>query len=138
MTVVINTQEELEALIVDGRIVIDDHLHITCNVRVEADIKAWNIKAWNIKAWNIKAWNINAGNINAGNINAGNINAGNINARFIDAGHIDYYAVCFAYKYIVCTSIEGRRENSKHFCLDGEIAFKEEVKKKVILELTQE
>ena len=163
MTIVINTQEELEALIVDGCIAINNNLRITCDVSVEVDIKAWNIKAGNINAgnidardinaWNIKAGNINAGNINAGNIdardinagnidarniNVGNINARDINAEGINAGNIDYYAVCFAYNYIACTSIKGKRYNNKHFCLDGKINFKEEIKKKVTPELTQE
>ena len=164
MTIVINTQEELEALIVDGCIAINNNLRITCDVSVEVDIKAWNIKAGNINAGNIDARDINAGNIdaawdinarnikvgnidardiNAGNIDARNINVGNINARDINAeginaGNIDYYAVCFAYNGIACTSIKGKRYNNKHFCLDGKINFKEEIKKKVTPELTQE
>ena len=42
-----------------------------------------------------------------------------------NAGNIKYYAVCFAYKGITCKSIRGKRENSKHFCLDDEIIIKE-------------
>lgn len=110
------------------------------------DIKAWNINAWNINAWDInvrdinardinaadinardiKAWNIKAWNISATDINAWNINATDINAGDIDAMDISYYAVCFAYKNIECKSIKGRRENSKHFCLDEKITFKKE------------
>ena len=138
MTIVINTQEELEALIVDGCIAINNNLRITCDVSVEVDIKAWNIKAGNINAGNIDARDINARNIDARNINVGNINARDINAEGINAGNIDYYAVCFAYNYIACTSIKGKRYNNKHFCLDGKINFKEEIKKKVTPELTQE
>ena len=66
-------------------------------------------------------WNIDARNINARNINARNINCLNINALNISANHISYYAVCFAYQNIKCKSIKGRRENSKHFVLDGKI-----------------
>ena len=62
-----------------------------------------------------------------GNINAWNINARNIDAWNIDASNIVYYAVCFAYNCINCLSIKGRRENCKHFCLDGEIKIKEDV-----------
>ena len=62
------------------------------------------IDARYIKAWNIKAWNIKAGNIN-------------------------YYAVCFSYQTFECNSVTGRREEGcKHFCLDGDIIIKKEVK----------
>lgn len=106
------------------------------DLSVVADIKACNIDAYNINARNITAGEINARNItacnidagdinaddiSAGNINADDISARNINAWNIDAGEITYFAVCFAYNNIVCTKIEGRRKNAKHFCLDGEI-----------------
>ena len=91
-------------------------------------IKTWNIDAWNIDAWDVDAWIINARDIKAWDIQAGNINAGNIL----------YYAVCFAYYDISCISIVGRRNNSKHFVLGGEIIFKQEEKKSVTLELTDE
>jgi len=46
--------------------------------------------------------------------------------------------VCFAHKSLKCTFIKGRRDNCKHFCLNGEITFKEkdddEVKVKVEVE----
>ena len=77
--------------------------------------------------------------INANNINTRNINAYDINAYDINAWDISYYAVCFAYNNILCTSIKGHRKNAKHFALDGEITFKpKEPKKKVTLELTDE
>jgi len=68
------------------------------------------------------------GDINAWNINAGDINAWDIKAVDIDALDISYYAVCFAYNNISCKTIKGKRENSKHFCLDGKI--EQEAKKK--------
>jgi hypothetical protein len=68
---------------------------------------------------------------------ARNINAYDIKAWDINANDISYYAVCFAYKNIICTSIERRRDNAKHFVLDGEITIKQP-KKKVTLELTNE
>jgi hypothetical protein len=85
------------------------------------DIDAWNINAGNIDAEDINVRNINAEDINARNINAEDINARDINVRNIDAWNIDYWAVCFAYRNIKCKSIKGRRENSRHFVLDGEI-----------------
>ena len=91
---IINTQEELEALIDDnGDIVIDDDLTINCNIKIEANIQAWDIKAADIEARDIKA------------------------------NDISYYAVCFAYKSIICRSIKGRRDKSKHFVLDGTITI---------------
>ena len=68
------------------------------------------------------------GDINAWNINAGDINAWDIKAVDIDALDISYYAVCFAYNNISCKTIKGKRENSKHFCLDGKI--EQEAKKR--------
>ena len=65
--------------------------------------------------------NIAAYNIYADNIDAWNINAANIEALDIKANDISYYAVCFAYKNIECNTIKGRRENSRHFVLDGEL-----------------
>ncbi len=93
------------------------------------DISAENISAENISAENISAWNISAGDISAGdisaeNISAENISAGNISAENISAENIRYYAVCFAYQNIVCLSITGKRDNCRHFCLDGKIELK--------------
>ena len=92
------------------------------------DIDAYNIDAWDIDAGNIDAWDIDAGKIDAWDIDARNINAGDINTYNIDAENIIYYAVCCSYNDIVCESIKGKRENSKHFCLDGKITIKEKVK----------
>ena len=104
------------------------------------DITAYDIKAQDIDAWNIDAGNIDAGNINAVNIKAQDIDALDIKASDINAWDISYHGVCFAYHNISCTSIQGRRKNAKHFALDGEITIKskEQPKKKVTLELTDE
>ena len=111
MTVIIKKQEELEALIRGGNIIINDNLVIECDINIEAHISAIDITARDINAWNIKARNIDAFDIKA---------------MKIDARNIFYYAVCYAYINIKCKSIKGRRKNSKHFCLDGKIVFKEE------------
>ena len=91
-------------------------------------INAKNINALNINALNIYALNIYALNIYAHNIYAQDIKAWDINAWDINAENIEYYAVCFAYKNIVCNSIKGTRENCKHFVLDGTIKIKGENK----------
>ena len=116
-------------------VVFDFDLNVEANIdadNIEAlDINAWNINACNINADNINvnninaidldAWNINANNIKAGDIITGNISACNIEAGNISANNILYGAVCFAYDSIKCKSIKGRRKNSKHFVLDGEL-----------------
>ena len=99
---IIDTQKELEALIVDGNIIIGDHLTINCSISLpEVNIKARDIKALDIKAGDIVAENIVAWNIVAENIS--------------------YYAIAIADESFVCKSIKGRRENSIHKCLDKEI-----------------
>ena len=104
-----------------------------CNIEAgninSYEINAWNINAWNINAWDINAWDIKSRNINAWDIEVGNINACNINtlditADNINANNISFYSVCFARETFVCESIEGRRENSKYFCLDSEVVIK--------------
>lgn len=120
-------------------VVFDFDLNVEANIDaydIEAcDINVWNINACNINANNIKArdieainidaWNINAYNIKAGDIITGDISACNIEAGDISANNISYHAVCFAYDSIKCKSIKGRRKNSKHFVLDGEIEVEE-------------
>ena len=105
------------------------------------DIKAWNIVAFNITAndiiahniiaLNIFAYNINANYINTNNLIANNIKANDIYARDIHAEDIiardiKYYAICCAYKNIICKSIKGERENHKHFVLDGTLEVLED------------
>ena len=111
-----NKETNIYEFIENNRLIdikIDFDLNIECN------INAWNINASNINSGDINAWNINSGDINAWDINARDINAIDINAN-----NISFYAVCFAYKTFVCNSIEGRRENSKYFCLDSDVVIK--------------
>lgn len=140
--IIINTQEELESLIDDNNnIIIEDDLMLNCDIKIEANIIAFDIKAQNIELWDLKVADVEARNIKAGNINAWNLKAenieasiikaknieswdlkaANIEARNIKAENISYFAVCFAYNSIICKSIKGRRVNSKHFVLDGTI-----------------
>lgn len=160
--ITLNKMEDLKRYYVEeiNTYVFNDDIEIVFNLDVQAHIDAWYIFALNIDALDIYAYNIyaldidaldinaldiyagniKAGNIDAYNIKAGNIDARDINARNINARDISYYGVCFAYKNIECTSIQGSRENSKHFVLDGEITIKpkERLKKTIALELTEE
>ena len=90
------------------------------------DINASDISAWNIIAGDINAENIDSYNINVWNIKANNIKSGNIEANNIYAHDISYWAVCFAIQNITCHSIKGRRENAKHFVLDGALEVLEQ------------
>ena len=78
-----------------------------------------NIYAWNIYARNINALNIYAKNIDVSYLDANDIKVHDINAASINANNISYYAVCYAYENIKCKSIKGRKNNAKHFVLDG-------------------
>ena len=109
---VYKTQKEIEKDIKNGELYIDGDVKFECSFVIDANIRVEG---------NINAYNIDAGDINARDINAWNINAENINAR-----DINYYAVCFAHASFKCKSVEGRRENCRHFCLDGEIEYKDE------------
>lgn len=89
------------------------------------NIHANNIYANNINANHIKAHNIYALDIKVNNIIANDIAAGDIIAWNIDACDISYWAVCFAYNSIKCKSITSKRENHKHFVLDGKLEVEE-------------
>ena len=94
---IFKTQEEInQALNSDGNLIINGPVTFECSFEI---------------AGNINAWDITARDITAGDITAGDITAGDIS----------YYAVCFSYQSFKCRSIKGRRNNSKHFCLDSEI-----------------
>ena len=93
----------------DGKYI--DLVVFNFDLDVEANIDAGCIDALNINAVNIKAWDVYTRNLDAYNIVAWNIYAWNIS----------YFAVCFAYDNIKCKSIKGRRENAKHFVLDGKL-----------------
>ena len=87
-----------------------------------------NIDALDIDALDIEAGDIIANNINANDINSRNIIANEIIANDIFANEINYYALCIAYKNIKCKSIEGERENHKHFVLDGVLEVEDDRK----------
>ena len=129
--IVINNQEEMKPYynekintyeFIENNRLID--IKIDFDLNIECNINARNINALDIKARDINARYINARDIQAGNINAWDIKALDIKAWDINANKISFYAVCFAYKTFVCNSIEGRRENSKYFCLDSDVVIK--------------
>ena len=88
-------------------------------------IDGLNICASNIKAWALDTRDLTAFNIGAWDIYAWDMYACNIAAENIKARNISYYAVCFACDNIKCNSIIGRRNNAKHFVLDGKLEIEE-------------
>lgn len=130
-----NTNTNTYEFVEDGiRLDVEFAFNLEINGNINArDIKAYDINALDINALNIKSYDIKARDIEAYDINALDINALNIEARDIKAqniyaGDITYSAVCFAYQNIECSSIKGRRVNTKHFVLDGEIKIIEKGK----------
>ncbi len=104
-----NTQKEFDAEVVNGVFSVNDDVEFNFNL---------------VTTYNINARNIDAGNIEASNIEAHNINARNIDALDIKANDISYYAFCISYTSINCTRIKGRKGNSFHKCLDGELTIR--------------
>ena len=118
------TIEEVKKDIVDGELNIKDDITIEFSeFDIEANITCFNIKADNIIALGISANDITASDITANDIKANDITANNIKAYDIKADNISYYACCISYKNIECNSINGRRHNSFHKCLDGKLTL---------------
>lgn len=118
-------------------VVFNFNLNVGSNINANdinaKDIEAEDITARDINVFSIEANNINARdiktllNIEANDINARDIKALNIEADSnINARNIDYFAICCAYQNIKCNSIKGRRENAKHFVLDGKLEVENE------------
>jgi len=111
-----NSLKEVEADIVNNVLKVDDDIKIAFDgFDIDADIICYDIYA---EGRSIKAWDINA--------------------FHIIADDISYYGVCVAYGDISCTSIEGGKVNSKHFCLDGEITIREEEEEEDIVDELKE
>ena len=106
-------------------VIFNFDLNVNANIEVY-NINACDIIARDINACNIKAHNIYANDIKVKNIIANDISAGDINAWNIDACNISYWAVCFAYNSIKCKSMTSKRENHKHFVLDGKLEVEED------------
>ena len=106
-------------------VVFNFDLNTSANIEAGC-IDAMNINAVDIKAWDIDTRDLNALNINAWDVYAWDIYACNIAAENIKAKNISYFAVCFACDNIKCKSIKGRRENAKHFVLDGKLEIEDD------------
>ena len=114
-------QKEFDKDIKNNVFISDENVELKFDLFTKASLEIEG----DINARNIRAEDISARDINAGDISARDISANDISARDISARMLTYYAVAFAYKSMTVESIKGRRENSKHFALDGEIKLLE-------------
>lgn len=137
--IVFNNLEEMKPYYLESinSYVINDEIKLNFDFNEPSHLRAWKIKAKNIKCWDIHTDFIKAdGNIDTADINAVSICAENINAHNIiatmglQAKHISYYAVCIAYCFLICESIESKRDKKSRFdgnfickCLDREIEY---------------
>ena len=85
------TQAEVEADIKDGLLRVNDDIKIECNININASIICWDLNCMNLNCMDLNCWDLS------------------------------YYAIAVAYYKFKCKSVAGRRNNSKHFCLDSEV-----------------
>ena len=95
------TQAEVESDIKDGLLKVNDDIKIECNININASIICWNLYCWDL--------------------DCGNLNCEDLNCRDLNCEDLSYYAIAVAYYKFKCKSVVGRRNNSKHFCLDSEV-----------------
>jgi len=115
------TQQELEADIKDGLLRVDDNVKIECNININASIICWNLDCMNLNCGNLNCWNLNCWNLDCRDLNCRNLDCRDLNCMDLHCRNLSYYAVAFAYESFKCKSVVGRRNNSKHFCLDSEV-----------------
>jgi len=92
------------------------------NLIVKGNLDCWNLNCWNLNCCDLDCYDLDCMNLNCCDLDCGDLNCMNLDCK----ENVSYYAVCFAYNNIKCKSIEGRRDNSKHFVLDGEIIIDNE------------
>jgi len=100
---------------------------------VKGNLKAYDVLVADLFAVDVIVHDIFVGDIFARNLTTHHMStnsifalkdifAGDIAAAgSISARSIWYNGVCYAYRDIECTSIEGMREDSRHFSLDGKV-----------------
>ena len=110
------TQAEVEADVKYEVLAIKGDVTFNCDISIEADSI--------VVDGNICAKDIIAQDVIADDVIADDILARDIIAYSINANDISYYALCFTYDSITCTSIEPRREvHQKPICLDGKLTI---------------
>ena len=88
------------------------------------DFNGRNFKGWDFNGVDFHGRNFNGRDFNGWDFNGVDFNGGNFTGRNFDGRHISYYGWFIAYGDIKCESIKGRRKNSFHKCLDGNLIIK--------------
>ena len=115
------TQEEVNADIKDGVLVIDGDVRFECDISIKASIVVTkgNLNCWNLKCFDLTCWDLKCFDLTCWDLNCENLTCGNLKCR-----DLTYYALCIAYQSITCTSYKARREvHQKPICLDGELTI---------------
>ena len=120
-----NTQEQINADIINGVLTIDGWVQFKCHCKINASLKiSGDVDAWDLDIQNIEAQNIRSLNFAAWDIKAQNIDAlGNIAARNIEAADINFFRVAFATETFRCKSIKGLMKKNKYFCLGSDVVI---------------
>jgi hypothetical protein len=85
------------------------------------NLNCWDLDCHNLNCYDLNCWDLNCWDLNCCNLNCWDLDCHDLNCHDLDCLDLSFYAVCFAYKNIVCQSISSRRENSRYFVLDGKI-----------------
>ena len=125
------TQEEVNADIKDGVLVIKGDVRFECDISIKAsivvtdgDLNCRDIDCWDLKCLNLKCLNLTCWNIKCLNLTCFDLNCRDINCWDLDCRDLSYHALCLAYQSIKCTSYKARREvHQEPICLDGELTI---------------
>jgi hypothetical protein len=118
------TQAEVESDIKDRILRVNDNVKIECNISINAIIICRNLNCRNLNCWDFNCRNLNCWNLNCMDLNCKDLDCRDLNCENLNCRNLSYYAVAFAYESFKCKSVKGRRNNSKHFCLDSEVKIK--------------
>ena len=136
-------------LVLTENTIIDDDLTVEGNIRCEGgkwDLKCWDLdcedldcedlkcrdlKCMDLKCMDLDCRDLDCKNLDCWNLKCDNLNCGDLNCGELKARNVSYYGVAFAYSSMEVESIKGRRDNSKHFCLDSKIVIKKKVPKEI-------
>jgi len=107
---------------IHGDLILEKDTEYNESLTVEGNILGKDVNRYNLKVCgDLDCLNLNCWNLDCRNLNCGDLDCWNLKAK-----KVLYYAVAFAYNNMEVESIKGRRENCKHFCLDGQITIKDE------------
>ena len=130
------TQEEVTADIKDGVLAIKGDVRFECDISIRAsivvtkgDLNCWSLDCLNLDCLNLTCENLTCENLNCRDLTCWDIDCLNLKCWDIDCFNLNclnlsYYARCFAYYSITCTSYKARREvHQEPMCLEGELTI---------------